>query len=156
MSRPSKQADPPGACRGTRADGAPCRARPLEGRPFCRFHDPELAEERKRAAAMGGRALWRRLLNEGDALPAGSPTRGVLEYLADVMDQARDGTLTPDDVARLRLGVYAAATAAAVLKHADAAQIASDLAELRSTVARLESEQGRARPPWARAAGAVQ
>jgi hypothetical protein len=43
-------------CTATTRTGSPCRARPLPGRPFCLFHDPERALTLARAHRHGGAA----------------------------------------------------------------------------------------------------
>jgi hypothetical protein len=42
-------------CAATTRSG-PCQAKPLNGSPFCFFHDPDKAEERKAASVSGGKA----------------------------------------------------------------------------------------------------
>lgn len=44
------------ACRATNKDGSPCGAYVNPGAEWCRWHDPALAEERKRWARQGGKA----------------------------------------------------------------------------------------------------
>lgn len=48
-------------CAHTRPDGTPCAARPLPGRPFCLFHDPDHAAAQTEARRKGGAAPRRRL-----------------------------------------------------------------------------------------------
>jgi hypothetical protein len=41
-------------CQATTTTGKPCAATPRPGRPFCAWHDPELAGRRKAWSAKGG------------------------------------------------------------------------------------------------------
>src|SRR5438093_10372081 len=48
-------------CAFTKPDGSPCAARPLPGRPFCLFHDPDQAARLAEARSKGGSTPRRRL-----------------------------------------------------------------------------------------------
>jgi hypothetical protein len=48
-------------CTFLKPDGAPCAARPLPGRPFCLFHDPDQADRLAEARSKGGSTPRRRL-----------------------------------------------------------------------------------------------
>lgn len=43
-------------CQGKTSEGNPCGARPRPGRPWCAWHDPELANRRQEWSQRGGRA----------------------------------------------------------------------------------------------------
>jgi hypothetical protein len=92
------------ACRGTRTDGTPCRARALPGKAWCWGHDPELADKRQEAYVAGGHskshaARAQRLL----------PTdlKPILSLLVAGMKEVHEGALEPT-----RLSAMAAAAGA--------------------------------------------
>jgi hypothetical protein len=67
---------PQAGCRGTRVDGAPCKATPRAGRAHCIAHDPAAEELRREARAAGGRARGRRRTPE--AAPLDAPAWGEM------------------------------------------------------------------------------
>ncbi len=52
---------PEPCCAFTKQDGTPCAARPLPGRPFCLFHDPDQTDRLTEARRKGGATPRRRL-----------------------------------------------------------------------------------------------
>ena len=70
-----------GRCQATAASGKPCSAAPRPGRPFCLWHDPEAAEQRRALSRKGGAARSNQARAK-KALPAGVLTseelRGVV------------------------------------------------------------------------------
>jgi len=71
-------------CRGTKANGDPCKLAALEPQDVCWAHAPENAEKRKRVATKGGKSkgpnreladIKRRLLELTDAVLDGSQNR---------------------------------------------------------------------------------
>jgi hypothetical protein len=46
-------------CEATKADGSPCRAAALPGRPHCLFHDPGSRETREAGRTAGGKSRSR-------------------------------------------------------------------------------------------------
>lgn len=68
-------------CQATAASGQPCSATPRPGRPYCIWHDPDAAEQRRELSRRGGRARSN-LARAKKHLPAGVMTvdelRGVL------------------------------------------------------------------------------
>jgi len=58
-------------CNSLTKNGRPCQAMAQKGRRFCFYHDPEKKQERREAAASGGRRGYEKqvchLLGEGDS-----------------------------------------------------------------------------------------
>lgn len=46
-------------CQATTEDASPCRQAPRHGRPFCFWHDPETADDARRAREVGGKRAHR-------------------------------------------------------------------------------------------------
>ena len=144
-------------CEARKANGTPCRAAPLKGERWCRFHHPDRKEEHRETSARGGAASWRRRLDE---VSGTSPTAaaGILAYLVEVMAELRRPNLDGGAVTRLRAAVYAASNA---LEAARQAEYGDQLDELSETLNQIRQDQEAADlraaqraagtlPPWER------
>ena len=118
----------PRRCAAIKVDGSCCGARPLRGRRFCRFHDPDRKAEHLRVSARGGAASWRTRL---DRASADTAVGGLLSYLTECMTELRRPGLSPDEVGRLRAAVYAASVA---IKVVETAELGAELERLRDLV----------------------
>src|SRR5579859_1271155 len=82
-------------CSYTRANGESCRARALNGKDRCFFHDLERADQRTAARRAGG------LATRGPVLPESTPdlrlqtAQDVLVLVADTINRVRTGELDP-------------------------------------------------------------
>jgi hypothetical protein len=85
----------PVQCVAARADGSPCRARPLPGKDRCAFHDPDMKARRDAGRVAGGRARAKKAA----VLPEGAPDAKlgtiaeVAELLGLTINQLRKGQL---------------------------------------------------------------
>jgi len=146
-----------GRCEARKADGSPCRAAPLKGERWCRFHHPDRKEEHRETSARGGAASWRRRLDE---VSGTSPTAsaGILAYLVEVMAELRRPKLGGGAVTRLRAAIYAASVAMEAAKQAEYGDQIDELSETLSQIRQnqeasdLRAAQRKAGtlPPWER------
>jgi hypothetical protein len=90
-------------CTGITRDGERCRGIAIEGSDYCYAHDPDRAEERKRAASKGGKRGGR-----------GRPQAELADIKRRLLDLA-DGLLAPPDDAEKRVDKGVAAVASQVL-----------------------------------------
>lgn len=82
-------------CRGKRADGDPCHAAVASGSDYCFFHDPDRAEERREAQALGGsRNRMKTLATDAPDVTVGT-CEDVVRLLAKTINQVRRGEIDP-------------------------------------------------------------
>src|SRR5215212_4634152 len=82
-------------CTATTKEGKPCSAQPRPGRPYCLWHDPDAAAERRRNAAKGGQSRSN-LARLKRALPTESLAFGdVQRVLGAVLRDLLAGKLDP-------------------------------------------------------------
>ncbi|HUU92209.1 MAG TPA: hypothetical protein VM238_13505 [Phycisphaerae bacterium] len=85
----------PHQCKGTKADGTPCRANTRTGSEYCFFHDPAKAEEQEAARQAGGRVGKTRVLPaETPDVPLSSVAE-VVGLLGETINQLRRGEIDP-------------------------------------------------------------
>ena len=82
----------PKRCESSRADGSPCRAPVLPGRPHCYSHDPQVAEERLEARRRGGRHSAKVHRLRPLLPPRLAPIFATIE---SALEETRDGAITP-------------------------------------------------------------
>src|SRR5262245_15323430 len=83
----------PRPCQHVKPDGSPCRTRPLHGKDYCFFHDPESTSERAAARVAGGRAR-RKAAVPSDAADLPLASLGdVARMLAQTINDVRTGHL---------------------------------------------------------------
>lgn len=103
-----------GTCIALNARGRACRAAALRGRPFCRMHDPEMAEAVAEARRLGGLRRRREttLAQTYDLSGLGSP-----EEILRLLDIAAfDALGLENSVARVRTLVQISGTAIRLLE----------------------------------------
>ena len=114
-------------CAATRADGSPCRARPLPSSQWCWAHSPQLREKRRAACRAGGQ-------NKANAARAQrlvpSQLRPALDLLIRGMDEVYRGVLEPAKYSAMASGAGAIARL-------------FQTAEMEERLALLERELGR-------------
>lgn len=78
-------------CKATNRRGEPCGAYAMEGSDYCYWHDPALAEERRKARAKGGHARHgRKIGSTGGADPVEIETAAdVLPVLSEEINELR-------------------------------------------------------------------
>jgi hypothetical protein len=105
-------------CEAFRKDGARCRAKALPGRPWCFTHDPEMADRRRRARAIGGRkaAQARKLNNMRADL---SDPAALLRFTSDLI---QDVLARRVDVSVGRCALYGVSVLRQVVEAADLAK----------------------------------
>jgi hypothetical protein len=124
-----------GRCCGTNSDGSRCSARPLPGRGWCHWHDPDREELRRESRRRGGRnssreARARRLIAAG--LESLGDFSGLMSIA--VFDAYR-GKLDPGVLTAMATGVR-------VIKDLSiAAEYGEQVVELREEIARLRQER---------------
>lgn len=116
-------------CTGTNRDGTPCSARPQPDRPFCLWHDPERAADRKRWTQNAGRAKAHRVQARKKILAAGLELPAVDAALCKALQDVLAGEIEPN-----------VATAAATLARAIVAT--RQAGELEQRIAALEERAG--------------
>ena len=112
-----------GPCGGTNRDGSPCSARARPGRPFCPWHDPELAEQRAEWRTKGGagRSAHNRARK---ALPR--DLQGLQATLYTAVEDLQKGELDPRQATALATLARAICT---VAEYGDLAQRLAALEE---------------------------
>jgi hypothetical protein len=130
-------------CRGTTRDGRPCRVtfdlNPRTG--LCRAHDPERAEERRRACVLGGKTTAEarrkrsRTIDAGEAMDPPTTAAEAKEWSAWLVVAAATGVLDKGTVGQ---AVGALRVFLASLKQAD---YEAALAELKDEVKRLKNDR---------------
>lgn len=85
----------PVRCAGTRADGAPCRARVLTDEEYCFFHSPTKTAERALARQDGGRARAARVLPGTPQTRIVRSADDVVALLSDVIGHVLRGEIDP-------------------------------------------------------------
>ncbi len=119
-------------CKATTKAGTPCRAPATsDGAGFCYHHSPDREEQRARTRSLGGKARWRQLLATQKPTPAG----GILELLAQSLEQLQDRSIGPDQVNRLRALGYLCSVA---LKACEVATVSEELEELKLQVQQIK------------------
>ena len=113
-------------CAATNRTGEPCSAQPLPGRPYCRWHDPQLAADRKRWATEGGRAKSNARRAQRELQLAAAGVGQLPAVLFRALGRVEAGELEPN-----------VATAMATLGRAIVA--ATQAAELEERLAALEA-----------------
>jgi hypothetical protein len=73
-------------CAARKADGTPCRARPLPGRHCCLFHDPSHAEAMRSGRRCGGAAPRRRYSRLPRHFTADQVTRHLARLFVDALN----------------------------------------------------------------------
>jgi len=118
---------PPGACRGTTADGRSCRAQAGPS-GWCRWHDPDPAvvASRREASARGGVGSWRKRMTSAVEVPGGAG--GLLAYGVELLEHLRDGDIESDEVARIRCAFYGVSV---LTKLVEQGEIAAEVQALR-------------------------
>ena len=112
-------------CRAINQAGKPCGAEPYRD-GWCRWHHPDLAEERRAWSAKGGRGKSNVNRAKRALLPA-AMTVADLEILLDgVLKAVVGGSLTPG------VAMAAAAVAKAKMQAAEVGRLEAEQAELRS------------------------
>ena len=83
------------SCHGTKTDGSRCQVAALPGSDFCFFHDPDRADSRREAQALGGSQ------NRIKTLDAATPDiviedcQDVVGLISLTINQVRKGQLDP-------------------------------------------------------------
>ena len=111
-------------CSFTRPDGEHCKARPLRGLPFCFFHDPSQATERKEACRAGGRANHVQGRTVSSPIAALSDAGDVVTILSDTMIRLRAGEIDPKIANTLG---FLAGVLLKAFEHADAGKQIAEL-----------------------------
>ena len=112
-------------CEATKADGSPCRAAALPGRPHCLFHDPGSREARAAGRTAGGKNRSR----PAAVLPDGpdadlSTVPAVVAYLGRIANATAKGQVDPRVS---NATVYAVATLLRALQPDDTARQVEEL-----------------------------
>jgi hypothetical protein len=123
-----------GRCVHVKPDGSGCRALPRTGRPFCTFHDPEVAGERAEGRRRGGVNRSEKAATlPPDAPPLPLTTVGdVTSALAEAYNSVRTGRLA------VNVGNCLAVIGQALLK-------AMEKSDLEARLAALEQRQSTGR-----------
>jgi len=115
-------------CKAMTAQGQRCAAWTVNGSDFCFWHDPKLAQERKRARSAGGRARHaRKLTQSGDGDVCLSSVADVVVLLERT---ARDLLALENSISRARAVAYVASVGLKAL----------EVAELEERLTRLEEQ----------------
>jgi hypothetical protein len=80
---------------GTSTNGTPCRATPQNGSPFCFLHDPNKAEEQRRAHQAGGSTRAAKVRSAETPPKDINSFADVKGLLSDTIHQVRTGVLDP-------------------------------------------------------------
>jgi hypothetical protein len=130
-------------CLGTTKDGRSCRVTfgldPESG--LCRAHDPERAEERRRACVLGGKTTAEarrkrsRTVDAGEALPAPKTAGQAMEWASWLAVAAVTGQLDKGTVAQ------AVAALRIFLASLEKAEFETAITELRETVDSLKEKR---------------
>ena len=86
-TNPSRLTDSPSRCRATKGDDTPCAKTAQPGKDVCRSHDPDYAEERKRNASAGGKAVMSLVSEKASA------QRREIAELKDKLRELAEGVL---------------------------------------------------------------
>ena len=120
-------------CTATKADGTPCQAAALPGKPTCVFHDPSRQAEGEAARSRGGRASHKPPAVVADAEDVAFTTvPDVVRFLAATASQVRRGELD------CRLGNCLTYIAATALRAVQPDDVARQVAELRRELEALK------------------
>jgi hypothetical protein len=104
-------------CTAVTSGGGQCRQAPLQGRDFCYWHDPEIAEEAQEARRLGG-LRRKRERTVGDAFHFdGLATAEQIRRLVEIA--VVDALGLENSIARARTLAYLAQTAAKLLELSD-------------------------------------
>lgn len=128
-------------CAATKKDGRRCSAKPLAGKRYCTFHDPELETERAEGRRQGGVTRASR----PTTLPANTPplplstAADVLVALAECYNLTRCGRLGVREANALGL------IAGTILRAVEARALESEVAVLKDKVDELATHRGRVR-----------
>lgn len=115
-------------CRALNQDGSPCQAAHWRDN-FCRWHSPELAEQRRAWSAAGGKARSNKA-RAAKAIPAGLKSMAEVQAMLTItLGGVLSGRIEPG------VGTAAANIARAIRDLAGAADLESRIAELERTVA---------------------
>jgi hypothetical protein len=82
-------------CEAARSDGSKCKAPALPGSPFCFFHDPTKADERREAQSLGGRQNRMRTLDASAPEVKVKDCQDVVMLISDTINQVRRGQIDP-------------------------------------------------------------
>jgi hypothetical protein len=127
-------------CEATKADGSPCRAAALPGRPHCLFHDPDSREARAAGRTAGGKNRSR----PAAVLPDGpdadlSTVPAVVAYLGRIANATAKGQVDPRVS---NATVYAVATLLRALQPDDTARQVEELRKELEALKRASDDDG--------------
>ena len=80
----------------TKSNGLRCQTMPVDGSPYCFFHDPAKRTERKAAQQRGGRANSIAVLPLDAADVPLNSGKDVAAFLAETINQVRKGRVSQD------------------------------------------------------------
>ena len=115
-------------CRGTKADGTPCRANAMTGSEYCFFHDPAKAEEQEAARQAGGRVGKTTVLSPDTPDAPLSSMADVVALLGQTINQVRRGEVDP------KVANAVGYLASALLRALEQGDIEKRLAELEAII----------------------
>lgn len=118
-------------CQGQTSEGSPCAAKPRAGRPWCMWHDPELAGRRQEWSRRGGKgkATEARLKK---AMPAALTSDDLLVTLSRIIKRVEEGELEPNILTAIS---GAARTMAEIRKASEVEELTRRLGELEALAA---------------------
>jgi hypothetical protein len=114
-------------CAGIKRDGGRCRGIAIDGSDYCYAHDPDRAEERKRAAAKGGR-------RGGRGRPASELSeikQGVRDLIAGVLSDDAEERVDRGRAAVALQGYNTLLRAVEIGQRGDLEDLARDVEELK-------------------------
>ena len=82
-------------CQVKKPDGSDCQAAALPDSDFCFFHDPDLADERHKANAAGGRQNRMKTLSADAPDVKVESCQDVVRLISETINQVRRGQLDP-------------------------------------------------------------
>jgi hypothetical protein len=128
----------PHPCAATTKRGAPCRAYPVDGSPYCNSHNEAVRERTEAARRLGGQRRRRHHAPPPDAVSL----RTVEDALALLERAAGDALRLDTGVARVRALVQCAVAAVGILESTEIEERLTRLEEA------LNARKG-GRPAWA-------
>jgi hypothetical protein len=114
-------------CAGIKRDGGRCRGIAIDGSDYCYAHDPDRAEERKRAASKGGR-------RGGRGRPASELSeikQGVRDLIAGVLSDDVEESVDRGRAAVALQGYNTLLRAVEIGQRGDLEDLARDVEELK-------------------------